>query len=83
MFGRDVATGEVEAHDHYGTEGPLSSWGVKNQVPTERRENICYTYIPTDTCTEEQIEALDNGTAVIEEFIVLDPAGVSYLPEQL
>lgn len=53
MFGRDVATGEIEARDHYGTEGPLSSWEVKNKAPTERREDMCYTYIPTDTCTDE------------------------------
>lgn len=42
-----------------------------------------HTYISTDTRTGEQIEALNNGTAVIKDFVLLKPEGVGYLSYQL
>jgi carboxypeptidase D len=77
MFGMDVATGKTKVHDKYSTKGPISSWGTRNIVPKRSPENQCYTYLATETCTPEQLEALENGTAVIKNFLVLKPAGIS------
>ncbi|PKK44312.1 hypothetical protein CI102_10895 [Trichoderma harzianum] len=35
------------------------------------------TYLATQTCTPEQLQALEDGTAVIEDFVVLKPAGIA------
>ncbi|KAJ6785314.1 hypothetical protein PWT90_04607 [Aphanocladium album] len=76
MFGKDVATGDENAKEgSLGTQGPLDVWSVKNSVPAETPENECYTYIPTETCTEEQLMALADGTAVVRDFVVTEPKG--------
>lgn len=75
MFGKDVATGEESKEN--GTRGPLSSWGIRNEVPQKEVENQCYTYVAGDTCTEEQLGALADGSAVVKEFVVVEPRGKS------
>lgn len=76
MFGKDVATGNDDAKKNsLSTKGPLDIWSVKNKVPAETPENQCYTYVPNYTCTEEQLEALADGTAVVHDFIVTEPKG--------
>ncbi|KAL6806575.1 Alpha/Beta hydrolase protein [Trichoderma sp. SZMC 28013] len=77
MFGKDVATGQTKVNDKYSTKGPISSWGIKNKIPKHSPENQCYTYLATQTCTPEQIRALEDGTAVTKDFIVLKPAGIA------
>ncbi|KAL7892937.1 Alpha/Beta hydrolase protein [Trichoderma sp. TUCIM 5745] len=54
---------------YYSTIGPTSSWGTKNNVPKQSPRNECYTYLATETCTSEQLEALKNGTAVVQNFV--------------
>ncbi|KAL6820407.1 Alpha/Beta hydrolase protein [Trichoderma sp. SZMC 28015] len=77
MFGKDVATGRNKVNDKYSTKGPISSWGIKNKIPKHSPENQCYTYLATQTCTPEQLQALEDGTAVIKDFVVLKPAGIA------
>lgn len=74
VFGRDVATGEVElaANASYATEGLSDILGVKNEVP-EPLARICYVYGAPLTCTPEEIEALRDGTAVTENFVLVSP----------
>lgn len=76
MFGMDVATGKTKVDGYYSTKGPTSSWGTKNNVPRHSPQNECYTYLATETCTPEQLQALENGTAVVKNFVVLEPAGI-------
>ncbi|KAM0259438.1 hypothetical protein ACHAQJ_003332 [Trichoderma viride] len=76
MFGMDVATGKTKVDGRYSTKGPTSSWGTKNNVPKHSPQNQCYTYLATETCTPEQLKALEDGTAVVEHFVVLKPAGI-------
>ncbi|KAM5346204.1 hypothetical protein ACJ41O_009209 [Fusarium nematophilum] len=76
MFGRDVATGEAalaEVKD-YSSEGKDDVSDVENELP-EPIENVCYLLQPVLTCTEEQLEALRNGTAEIEGGVVVKPVG--------
>ncbi|EHK49333.1 hypothetical protein TRIATDRAFT_49779 [Trichoderma atroviride IMI 206040] len=75
MFRKDIATGAQDVNDCFSTKGPLSSWAIKNSVPLDSPENVCYTYVAADTCTDEQLGALANGTAVIVDFVVTTPAG--------
>lgn len=77
MFGKDVATGQHKVNDKYSTKGPISSWGIKNKIPKHSPVNQCYTYLATQTCTPEQLQALEDGTAVIKDFVVLRPAGIA------
>ena len=79
MFGMDVATGKQRVGGNYSTAGPLSSWATKDDVPRQSPENVCYTYLATETCLPEQLEALNNGTAVIKDFVVIEPAGKSLI----
>jgi carboxypeptidase C (cathepsin A) len=75
MFRRDVATGTVRVPQgsRYQTKGPLSSWSIKNKLPPLPPIS-CYAQNPTATCTQDQLEALANGTAVTHDFFVLSPA---------
>jgi hypothetical protein len=81
MFGHDVATGEVAlaANADYASEGPATIYDVTNEVP-ELEENICFVAEAPITCTDEQLEALLGGTAVIEDWVVVDPKGAKPMP---
>ncbi|KAM0283417.1 hypothetical protein ACHAQH_002541 [Verticillium albo-atrum] len=76
--GRDVATGkkDVGNGDRYATSGPGDIRGVRTPLPP-RAPVFCYiasTPIIEGQCTDEQIAALADGTAVVKNFIVVQPA---------
>ncbi|KAJ4352254.1 uncharacterized protein N0V89_007601 [Didymosphaeria variabile] len=67
---KDVATGKINLGDApYSSQGPVSSFEIKNVLPTPPK-NECYTWAIADTCTTEQIAALANGTAAVRDYIV-------------
>lgn len=70
---RDVATGTVDTATtpDYRTTGPSSVRHVRNRVPPQV-PYFCYTLSP-ETCTDEQVAALKNGSAVIRDYIMVDP----------
>ncbi|KAI5864095.1 serine carboxypeptidase [Durotheca rogersii] len=79
---RDIATGEVDlvgAADEYSTVGPADTWAIRNEdlpdVP-----HFCYVY-DASTCTDSQIEAVVNGSAVIVDGIVRDEISERLFPE--
>ncbi|RPA93452.1 carboxypeptidase S1 [Choiromyces venosus 120613-1] len=69
---KDLATGTTDIHDDYTTTGPLKST-TKNYLPKEPlAEPECY--IPTRLgCTNEQNKALIEGSAVVEDYLVVQP----------
>ncbi|KAA8647637.1 hypothetical protein EYZ11_013058 [Aspergillus tanneri] len=72
MFNWDIATGKIstaENHD-YSSEGPSSTWNITNTVPASP-EPTCYILSLGSTCTNEQIERVANGTALIKDYIVV------------
>ncbi|KAJ3533829.1 hypothetical protein NM208_g7804 [Fusarium decemcellulare] len=77
MFGKDVATGDIDVDSEYNTEGPSEVWSVKNKIPETSPENVCYTYHAFRSCTDEQRQALANGTAVVKNFVAISPKGVN------
>lgn len=101
VFGRDVATGEVdvlslmrgeeeerekkknkcknETARGYSTRGPASVRNITNAVlDPVVSEPLCwwYTVNSTQSCTVEQIAAVADGTAVVEDWVVVSPPGV-------
>lgn len=80
MFGLDVATGAT-AYDAtgdwlYKTTGPLAVRNVTEKLPS-MPETMCYVWDAEGMCTPNQINALENGTAVMQDYYVVDP-----LPEE-
>lgn len=76
MFGRDIATGDVDLdrNANYTTKGPHSVRDVKNEIP-EEQESICHVRLAPITCTDEQMMALADGSAVVEDWVVVEPKG--------
>lgn len=74
LFNKDIATGRVDtaSNSGYSTEGPADTFDIKNEVP-EQYEWFCYVLSP-GTCTSEQVAALRDGSAVIEDYIMVDPS---------
>lgn len=77
IHNHDVATGTVSINDvpFYSSEGPSSVFNVTNELHT-LPQSQCYTLNAPQTCTDEQIAALSNGTAVVKNYIVTSPSGV-------
>ncbi|GIK00387.1 hypothetical protein Aspvir_004410 [Aspergillus viridinutans] len=73
LFNRDIATGKVSLLENatYASEGPSSTWEIKNKVP-ESPEPTCYIQSLRSTCTDEQIQSVVNGTALIKDWIVVE-----------
>jgi hypothetical protein len=72
MFNNIIATGENTIVHGDSSSGPASSWGIKNMLPPSPPP-ICYLWLITNTCTPTQIEALQNGTAVVTDYVVSSP----------
>ncbi|KAE9375155.1 carboxypeptidase S1 [Stipitochalara longipes BDJ] len=75
---QDVATGSLSLSDgcgneNYTTQGPSSILDVKNELPASLPTQ-CYLWQLTTTCTANQIEAVENGTAVVKDYLVIEPA---------
>ncbi|KAK5130957.1 hypothetical protein LTR08_001513 [Meristemomyces frigidus] len=73
---KDVATGELPTNGpgNYSTEGPQSSFHIKNELP-EPPPISCYLWYVEQSCSVDQSLALANGTAEIVDFTVVEPAG--------
>jgi carboxypeptidase C (cathepsin A) len=63
----------ADTKSHYQSQGPSSSWHIKNNLPASP-PRVCNLWLAPPTCTENQIEALANGTASTQDFIVKSPA---------
>lgn len=78
-FGKDVATGRIPTACpgcDYTTNGPLSSFHIKNELPSSQPFD-CNIYAVSSSCTIEQYEALMNGIAKVKDFEVVWPRGVT------
>lgn len=81
LTGKDIATGEIDLQeyaathkDQYFTSGPSDTWWRKNEVqPAPPHE--CYVLDMSGRCSEEEIEWIVNGTAIVKDFIVVGNAG--------
>ncbi|KEZ45372.1 hypothetical protein SAPIO_CDS2201 [Scedosporium apiospermum] len=76
MGGKDVATGQLNALESYKSEGPPSVRHVTAKAP-ESLAPVCYVFDIQLTCTPNQIQALADGSAVVHNFIVVEPRAES------
>ena len=78
----DIATGTKATYsggEAYKSEGEDSTWSHKNEDP-EDPTHFCYTLDPYSTCSEDQLNSLANGTAVIKDWIVQDSNSTKLFP---
>ncbi|KAI0406966.1 carboxypeptidase S1 [Xylaria palmicola] len=82
LHNKDIATGTVDtaAQPDYGTTGPADTWAVQNANP-EDPVHFCYLYDVGATCTDEQIESIRDGSAVIVSGILEDANSTKLFPE--
>ncbi|CAJ2503139.1 Uu.00g105330.m01.CDS01 [Anthostomella pinea] len=82
MFGRDVATGNTSLAQttDYSTQGPGTVYDVLNVLP-EPKESTCFVVDAPFTFTNEQLSALIDGSAVVRDWVVVEPQGA--LPKPL
>lgn len=76
MFDTDIATGKVPTNIgliDYISEGPASSFHIKNKLPPAP-PTLCNVWAIATTCSDAQIAALEEGTAVVKNWIVVKPA---------
>ncbi|KAJ8130423.1 hypothetical protein O1611_g3205 [Lasiodiplodia mahajangana] len=71
MQGKDIATGSIDATDDYSTDGPWDS--TTSQQPPEPPAITCYTRGLPTTCADNQIRAFIEGSAEIEDGIIIKP----------
>lgn len=73
MFNLDIASGKISTAQNgtYGTVGASSTFSIKNKVP-ESPQPTCYTYALLSTCTNDQINSVIDGSALIHDYIVID-----------
>ncbi|GAB1217049.1 hypothetical protein ATERTT37_006271 [Aspergillus terreus] len=71
MSGKDVETGTVDVTPGYSTNGTSTSTHTDTlplaPVPT------CYLWALTGTCAKNQIDAVGNETAKIENYVITSP----------
>lgn len=74
MNNLDIATGKTptaNGADIYATTGQMDTWAVKNVVPPVP-EPTCYVLALSATCSNDQIERITNGTARIENYVLVE-----------
>lgn len=77
---RDIATGTKDtSRQQYSSVGSGDTWGAKSEIP-DAELWFCYTLVP-ETCTEEQLAAVQNGSAKISRYVVEDANSTVLFPE--
>lgn len=91
VLGRDVATGRVDVNVGHQTNKSCSSTGMYSSKGAQNVRNVterveppilasplCWWYTAVDgqTCSAEQMAAVEDGTAVVENWMVLSPPSV-------
>ncbi|KAI2602719.1 carboxypeptidase S1 [Hypoxylon sp. NC1633] len=72
MNHKDIATGNTTADSNYSTEGSFRSETTFPQPPVPPYK--CYLRGMASTCADNQIQAIKNGSAVIENGVIIEPA---------
>lgn len=70
MFNTDVATGKENMTSNLSTMGPSSAF-TKSDVPSTEAQAPCYLWDILETCNSAQKQMLQNGSAIVEDFILI------------
>lgn len=81
IFGLDVATGTIdtEKHSNYSSKGDVEASRALQEAP-ESPKPTCYILDPS-TCTNDQLGAVVNSTAVVHDYIVIDENTAGLFPD--
>ncbi|KAK5991499.1 Serine carboxypeptidase A [Cladobotryum mycophilum] len=80
-FDRDIPTGRLRVTDDLSTEGPLSTWHIKNDPPKVPKPR-CYV-LDSATCIPEVWAKVLDGTAKIKDFFVIEDEDEEPFTEEL
>lgn len=87
---RDIATGQVDLNeyatthkDQYSTTGTSDTWWKKNDVLPQTKHE-CYVLDQASRCTDEEVEWIKDGSAIIKDWIVVgrNPKGSSSVNQE-
>lgn len=76
IFNTDLATGSIStsgSSNNYSTKGPSSCENIKLKLPPPPPPS-CYLLLLASTCTNDQLAAIEEGSADIVDFTVVKPA---------
>ncbi|KAJ4302627.1 hypothetical protein N0V90_001516 [Kalmusia sp. IMI 367209] len=78
LFNHDIATGNISTTENadYGSKGPETVFNITNE-PVQLPGSQCYV-LDKDQCTADQWASVENGTALVKNWIVVD-ANTSFL----
>ena len=81
LFNFDIATGNISTTENpdYSTSGPKNVFNITNE-PVTLLGSQCYV-LDQDQCTEEQWETVENGTALVRNWIVVDANTTFLFPD--
>jgi hypothetical protein len=74
LGGYDLATGTVRVGKDYATRGPSSVEDVRQPPPPEPAPECYVLSDQLRSCSEGQVAALLDGSAVVKDYIVIQPA---------
>lgn len=82
LTNKDIATGTIDtaANPDYATNGTADTWAIKSENPDDP-VHYCYLWDVEATCTEEQIQSILDGSAVIVSGILKDANSTKLFPE--
>ncbi|PGH30766.1 carboxypeptidase D [[Emmonsia] crescens] len=72
MFDKDIATGKVNTaiDKEYATKGSPTTFQIGNKPPPKPKPT-CYV-LDFYSCTDDQVAAITNGSALIRDYILID-----------
>lgn len=81
LFNFDIATGTISTtqNRNYSTNGTRDTFAIRNE-PVKLPGAQCYV-LDSDQCTLEQWESVENGTALVKNWIVVDGNTTGLFPE--
>lgn len=87
LYNRDVSTGTVSTASTFGydgstysSKGPSHSLGYRNEVIPVHVLQVCYLLDVNQTCTDDQIDMIKNGSAVIKDYMIVDKNSTARYP---
>jgi hypothetical protein len=82
LFNLDIATGtqDTAGDASFQTQGLADTWSVKDKVH-RGEEPFCYSYAPGATCWDEQLDALADGSALVQNYILIDNSSAILFPD--
>lgn len=80
LFNLDIATGNISTLDNLvSTKGPATVYNITNK-PIVDPGSQCYV-LDSSSCTEEQWATVENGTALVRNWIVVDANTTNLFPD--